>query len=65
MVAEGVETLEQLEPLRELGCDQYQGFYCSPAVPPDAFVALLKRLRAEKPALTEADICLTGPAGLV
>jgi diguanylate cyclase (GGDEF)-like protein len=59
VVAEGVETREQLEHLRELGCDQYQGFYCSPAVPPDEFVALLKRLREEKPALTEADMLRT------
>ncbi len=59
VIAEGVETLEQLEHLRELGCDQYQGFYCSPAVPADAFVALIKRLRAEKPALTEADMLRT------
>jgi hypothetical protein len=28
-------------------------------VPPDAFVALIKRLRAEKPALTEADMLRT------
>ncbi|MDP8985618.1 MAG: EAL domain-containing protein [Pseudomonadota bacterium] len=34
VVAEGVETVEQLQLLRELGCDQYQGFLCSPAVPP-------------------------------
>jgi diguanylate cyclase (GGDEF)-like protein len=33
VVAEGVETLQQLEQLREFGCDQYQGFYRSAAVP--------------------------------
>ena len=33
VVAEGVETKEQLERLRELGCDEYQGFLFSPAVP--------------------------------
>jgi diguanylate cyclase len=59
VVAEGVETAEQLEFLRELGCDQYQGFYCSPAVPADAFVNLLARLRAERPELTEADMLRT------
>jgi diguanylate cyclase (GGDEF)-like protein len=59
VVAEGVETQEQLESLRELGCDQYQGFYCSPAVPADAFIELIKRLREERPALTEADMLRT------
>jgi diguanylate cyclase len=59
VVAEGVETAEQLAFLRELGCDQYQGFFCSPAVPADAFLKLLARLRAERPELTEADMLRT------
>jgi diguanylate cyclase (GGDEF)-like protein len=42
VVAEGVETVEQLEFLKILGCDQYQGYYFSPAVPADAFAALLE-----------------------
>jgi len=59
VVAEGVETADQLNFLRDLGCDQYQGFHCSPAVPADSFVTLIKRLRAEKPELTEADMLRT------
>jgi len=35
-VAEGVETAEQLALLRDLGCDAIQGFWLSPAMPPDA-----------------------------
>ena len=59
VVAEGVETAEQLSFLRELSCDQYQGYYCSPAVPAAAFEALLQRMRAERPELTEADMLRT------
>lgn len=59
VVAEGVETAEQLEFLRELGCDQYQGYFYSPAVPAEAFATLMKRLRSERPELTEADMLKT------
>jgi EAL domain-containing protein (putative c-di-GMP-specific phosphodiesterase class I) len=33
VVAEGVESAAQLELLKRMGCDQYQGFLHSPAVP--------------------------------
>jgi diguanylate cyclase len=39
VVAEGVETKEQLDHLRSLGCAQVQGFLFCPAVPADAFVS--------------------------
>src|SRR5262249_39236362 len=41
VIAEGVETAEQLAFLRSLGCDQYQGYHCSPPLPPAEFIALL------------------------
>ena len=42
VVAEGVETVEQLEYLRSLGCDQYQGYHFSAAVPAAEFAELLR-----------------------
>jgi predicted signal transduction protein with EAL and GGDEF domain len=47
VVAEGVETEEQAESLRELGCEELQGYLFSPAVPADEFVPFLER---DKPA---------------
>jgi EAL domain-containing protein (putative c-di-GMP-specific phosphodiesterase class I) len=45
VVAEGVETPEQQELLQSLGCDQYQGYFFSPAVPSEEFATLLQRSR--------------------
>jgi EAL domain-containing protein (putative c-di-GMP-specific phosphodiesterase class I) len=41
VIAEGVETREQLEFLRGHDCDQMQGFYFSKPVPADEVAALL------------------------
>jgi diguanylate cyclase (GGDEF)-like protein/PAS domain S-box-containing protein len=43
VIAEGVETAEQLDVVRELGCDIAQGFYISHPVPPEAFEDLVAR----------------------
>ncbi len=42
VLAEGVETMQQLEFLREKGCDGYQGYLRSRPVPAADFAALLR-----------------------
>ena len=41
LVAEGVETVKQLEFLRKNNCDIIQGYYFSKPLPPDEFEAKL------------------------
>jgi diguanylate cyclase len=55
VIAEGVETPEQLKLLAELGCDQYQGFHFSPALLPAKFEELLR----EDPVLVEEEAVRT------
>jgi diguanylate cyclase (GGDEF)-like protein len=59
VVAEGVETAEQLEFLRGLGCDQYQGYHFSPPLAPGEFVAWLETRQQSLRGLTESDVLQT------
>ncbi len=47
VVAEGVETREQAEFLRDKSCDEFQGFLFSPAVPVEEFGRFLEREKPE------------------
>jgi len=42
VVAEGVETRQQLDELRRLGCDYAQGFLWSPAVSADVALEMVR-----------------------
>ncbi|MGZ5052226.1 MAG: EAL domain-containing protein [Methylobacter sp.] len=43
VIAEGIETVEQLEYLKQLGCDLGQGFLCSRPVPAEDLLPRLKK----------------------
>jgi EAL domain-containing protein (putative c-di-GMP-specific phosphodiesterase class I) len=43
VVAEGVETLEQLRMLQSLACNELQGYYISAPVPTDEMAVLMRK----------------------
>lgn len=59
VIAEGVETPEQLALLADLGCDQYQGFYYSPAVSAAKFIDLVREASVAEPLLTDEEAART------
>ena len=46
VVAEGVETEEELEQVRQLGCDRVQGYLVARPLRPEALVALVREGRS-------------------
>ena len=52
VVAEGVEAQCQFDSLRDEGCDEFQGFYCRPAMESQDLEALLRRHGLVIPAQT-------------
>jgi EAL domain-containing protein (putative c-di-GMP-specific phosphodiesterase class I) len=48
ILAEGVETKEELACLQELGCQQYQGYYFSRPVPFESLLMMLHQSQVEE-----------------
>lgn len=46
VLAEGVETKEQVELLRKIGCDQVQGYYYAKPMPEEKFYEMLKSVNS-------------------
>ncbi len=53
LLAEGVETREQIELLQSIGCDQVQGYYYARPMPEEEFFELLKEQRRTPEAMPE------------
>jgi diguanylate cyclase len=59
VVAEGVETAGQLEFLKSLGCDQYQGYFFSRPLSSAAFEELIRAQKAAAVSFTDEDAART------
>jgi diguanylate cyclase (GGDEF)-like protein len=59
VVAEGVETAAQLEFLKAIGCDEYQGYYFSRPLPADGFERLVREKTANSQPLSQEDAVRT------
>ena len=51
IVVEGVETLMQWDAIKEMGCDELQGYVISKPVPSDEFIGLLRKWNGSDSAL--------------
>jgi len=59
VIAEGVETIAQLDFLRSIGCDQYQGFHFSRPLPVPEFETLLRGLQAKQSEFMQSEAIRT------
>lgn len=60
VIAEGVETREQMRRLRAVGCDFVQGYFFAKPMPPENFDKLLKAQRIGKPKPINKLLAATG-----
>jgi predicted signal transduction protein with EAL and GGDEF domain len=49
VIAEGIENITQLNFLKELHCEEGQGYYFSRSIAPDSFAALLAADKSDTP----------------
>jgi diguanylate cyclase (GGDEF)-like protein len=59
VVAEGVETPAQLDFLKAVGCDEYQGYHFSKPLPAASFEALIRDARGDDGSFSDEDAART------
>ena len=55
VIAEGVETIAQLDFLKSIGCDQYQGFHFSRPLPVREFETLMRGIQGKHKSFMQSD----------